>query len=163
MTRLGEQQDTLFIGQTVSAGGSYLGATLSGVPESKRIEWPVAEEMQLGVSLGLGLQGFCVISVYPRMDFLLLAISQLVNHVDKIGVMSEGKMRPHLIIRTSIGPKKPLDGGPQHTGNYADAIRRMLTTVKVCEVRTPRLVTEIYRRAYEEKGTWLIVEDGGLY
>lgn len=164
MKHLGEQPDTLFIGQTVVAGGSYMGATLEAVPESKRIEWPVAEEMQLGASLGIALaDNICVISLFPRMDFLLLAINQLVNHVDKIGVMSEGRMNPRLIIRTSIGPKKPLDGGPQHTGNYTNAIREMLTTIKVCEISTPKLATELYQRAYDERGTWLMIEDGSKY
>ena len=32
MTWLGEKPVTLFLGQTVAARGSYLGATLSGVP-----------------------------------------------------------------------------------------------------------------------------------
>lgn len=164
MNWLGTKSDTLFVGQTVLAGGSYLGATLEAVPESKRVEWPVAEEMQLGASLGMALaDDICVISLYPRMDFLLLAMNQLVNHVDKIGVMSEFKMNPRLIIRTSIGSKKPLDGGCQHTGNYANAIREMLTTVKVCEIATPKLAIELYQRAYDEGGTWLMVEDGSRY
>ena len=29
--------------------------------------------------------------------------------------MSLGKLKSKVIIRTSMGSKKPLDGGPQHT------------------------------------------------
>ena len=119
MTWLGQQDDIVFMGQTVIVGGSFMGDTLKGVPDSKKYEWPVCENLQLGASLGFSLaSGMCVVSIFPRMDFLLLAADQLINHIDKIGWMSEGRMQPRIIIRTSVGPKKPLDAGPQHTGRY---------------------------------------------
>ena len=161
---LGEQPDTLFIGQTVVHGGSFFSSSLERVPMEKRIELPVMEEMQMGASLGLALEGdICIVSIYPRIDFLLLAMSQLVNHIDKIGVMSDGKMRPRIIIRTAVGPKKPLDGGPQHTGNYVAAIKAMLTTVNVYHLQTADIAVEMYQHAYRSGGAWLFVEDGQKY
>ena len=47
------------------------------------IELPVAEEMQMGMSFGMSLDGTIPISIYPRWNFLLCAINQLVNHLDK--------------------------------------------------------------------------------
>ena len=161
---LGEQPDTLFIGQTVVHGGSFFAASLERVPMNRRVEFPLAEEMQLGASLGMALSGeLCIVSIYPRIDFLLLAMSQLVNHIDKIGVMSDGKMKPRIIIRTAIGPKKPLDGGPQHTGNYVAAIKAMLTTVNVYYLQTADIAVEMYQHAYRSGGAWLFVEEGSLY
>src|SRR3990167_7450621 len=66
MTWLGEKPDTIFVGQTVGYPGSAMYKTLSGVPMEKRIELPVAEEMQMGLSIGLALTGKVVISIYPR-------------------------------------------------------------------------------------------------
>ena len=43
----------------------------------------------MGLSLGLALQGFVPVSIYPRIDFLLSATNQLVNHLDKIRLMSK--------------------------------------------------------------------------
>ena len=160
---LGEQPDTLFIGQTVVHGGSFFSSSLERVPMDRKLEFPLAEEMQMGVSLGLGLAGYCAVSIYPRIDFLLLAMSQLVNHIDKIGVMSDGKMRPRIIIRTAIGPKKPLDGGPQHTQNHIAAIRAMLPKVNVYYLQTADIAVEIYQYAYRSGGVWLFVEDGQAY
>ena len=162
---LGEQPDTIFVGQTVKYGGSYMGTTFAQVPDSKKIEFGVCEETQMGASLGLALEGYCVISLYPRFDFLLLAMSQLVNHVDKIGWMSDGKMRPRIIIRTSVGPRKPLDAGPQHTGRYTNALKEMLTTVNVVELASAEMVASYYRRAYEDQDLrlWLFIEEGELY
>ena len=163
MSWLADQLDTVFIGQTITYGGSYLGNTLLHVPESKKIELPVCEEMQMGMTLGMALQGdICVVSLYPRINFLLLALNQLVNHVDKIGIMSEQKMKPRIIIRTSIGPKEPLDGGPQHTGNYTRAVKDILTTVNVWQV-SDGIVVEMYKHAYKSGGTWLFVEEGSRF
>jgi pyruvate/2-oxoglutarate/acetoin dehydrogenase E1 component len=180
MNWLGQQEDTLFLGQTVRAGGSYMASTLAGVPDSKKLEWPVCENMQLGASLGLSLAtGACIVSLYPRIDFLLYAADQLVNHLDKIGVMSDGKMKPRIIIRTSIGPKKPLDGGPQHTNNHGIAVSMMLKEIDVVfvgglmsDTSSERVEIyeydldppqESYRRAYEKGGIWLFIENGSLY
>ena len=85
----------------------------------------------MGISIGMALNGYVPISCYPRFDFLILAMNQLVNHLDKIRKMSGGEMRPKVIIRTSIGSKIPLDGGPQHTQDYTKIFKQILTEVKV--------------------------------
>lgn len=165
MTWLAQQPDTIFLGQAVRFPGNYTYSTLEGVPLEKRIELGVCEELQMGMTLGLALEGFVPVSIYPRMDFLLLGINQLVNHIDKIAWMSEGKMQPRIIIRTSVGPTKPLDAGPQHTGNYTKALRKMLTAVKVVKLTDAEIVGWYYRGAYEDKDLrlWLFIEDGELY
>ena len=166
---LGEQPDTLFIGQTVGVPGSYMFGSLEKVPAEKLLELPVAEELQMGMTLGLGLEGYVPISIYPRIDFLLLALNQLVNHIDKIGVMSEDKMRPRIIIRTSIGPRKPLDGGPQHTNDYIKEIRSMCRYIRVISLDAdlpPESIINQYKMSYNSPYNLpvsLLVERGDLY
>lgn len=165
MSWLARQSDTIFIGQTTVFPGSYMHGSLRDVPKEKMIEWPVAEEMQMGASLGLSLEGYCVVSIYPRFDFLILAMNQLVNHIDKIRWMSEGKMQPRIIIRTSVGPRKPLDAGPQHTQDHCEAFEKMLTTVNVVRLIRAGMIGPFYRQAYKDKDQrlWLFVEDGNRY
>ena len=62
----------------------------------------------MGISTGLALQGYIPITCYPRFDFLILAMNQLVNHLDKIRHMSFDEFKPRVIIRTSIGSKNRL-------------------------------------------------------
>ena len=90
----------------------------------KKLELPVFEDAQMGMSIGLALNGYVPITCYPRFDFLILAMNQLVNHLDKIRKMSRNEMKPKVIIRTSIGSKIPLDGGPQHTQNYTKVFKK---------------------------------------
>ena len=49
---------------------------------------PVFEDVQMGMATGLALLGFVPITCYPRFDFLILSMNQLVNHLDKIRIMS---------------------------------------------------------------------------
>ena len=99
------------------------------------------------------------------IDFLILALNQMINHVDKIRFMSENKMCPRIIIRTSIGPKKPLDGGPQHTADYTEALRKMVTEIKIISLVEPEDIFPAFKSALEseEPECTLLVENGAYY
>ena len=120
MTILSEKEDTIFIGQQIVYPGNPMSTTLGNVAKEKMIEVPVMEETQMGISLGLAMAGKTVITFYPRWDFIICAANQLINHVDKIGLMSNGKWKPNLLIRLGKGSDKPLDPGHQHRGNYIE-------------------------------------------
>ena len=149
MTWLGKQKDTIFLGQTVEYPGSPMFKSLEDVPKNKKKEMPVAEDMQMGMSIGLALEGFVPISIFPRMDFLILAMNQLVNHLDKIEEMSNGEFNPGIIIRTQIGNNKPLNPGPQHTGNYYQALNKILKNVEVIKLTKASEIVREYTWAYE--------------
>ena len=75
MNWLAEREDTLFIGQAVEYPGTAMFNSLKQIDINKRIELPVFEDTQMGMSLGLALNGFKVISIYPRWNFLICATS----------------------------------------------------------------------------------------
>src|SRR6185295_1899835 len=111
----------------VAYEGTAMFKTLRDVPPHKRLELPVAEDMQLGMATGMALAGMLPIAVYPRWNFLLLATSQLVLHLDKLPLMCRS-VRPRVIIRTAVATEEPLNPGPQHLGNFCDAFDDMLET-----------------------------------
>ena len=163
MQMLAEQPEVIFLGQTVQFGGSFMSDTLKGTPINKRIELPVAEDMQMGMSIGLSLMGFIPVSIYPRMDFLLLAMNQLVNHLDKIEEMSCGQYKPKVIIRTCIGAKNPLYPGLQHCGDYTTAFKHLLKTVAVVRLTKPSEIMPNYEYALYFQNNYLMIEEGDLY
>ncbi len=163
MTWLGKQPDTMFIGQSVGFPGNAMFKTFSGVPMEKRIELPVAEEMQMGLSIGMALTGRTVISIYPRFDFLLLAVNQLVNHLDKLEEFTHGEYHAKVIIRVGIGSTKPLYPGVQHCGDYTDAFRKLLKNIVVTKLNYPELVLPVYQMAYTLGKSCLIIEDMDKY
>lgn len=159
--RLLASKGALFIGQGVAYDGVSMYHDLDGVPAEQRLEFPVAEELQLGFCTGLAMQGHLPVSIFPRIDFLLRAADQLVNHLDKLERMSRGQWNPKVIIRTRVGPKEPLNAGPQHTANYCAAFRKMLTSVEVCEIRSPEGIIPTYQYALNWPRSVMVVENLG--
>lgn len=165
MTWLAEQGDTIFLGQAVSVQGTAMFNTLSEVHPDQRIELPVAEEMQLGMAIGLAMGSAVPIAIYPRWNFLLLAVNQLVNHLDQIAHISNEGYLPKVIIRTSIGSERPLHPQHQHIGDFTDAFRLMLNSVEVIRLDEPEEIFSAYQKAYERSDgrSTLIVEYGDYY
>ena len=163
MTFLGEKEDTIFIGQQILWHGNPMSTTIGNVPKEKCIELPVMEESQMGMSLGMAMQGKFVVTFYPRWDFLICATNQLVNHVDKIGLMSNGQWKPNMIIRLGKGSDKPLDPGHQHRGNYFDEFKSMCKNTLFWDLRQHDTIEEIYKSCYESGGIHVIVEYPELY
>ena len=159
MTMLAQNPRTLFIGQNTIYGGAVdIPATLAQVPMDRRIEFPVAEDLQMGVCIGLALAGWLPMCIYPRMDFLLLAMNQLVNHLDKFEEMSAGRYKPKVIIRAGIGARMPLDPGPQHRQDYTEALKLMLTNVDVVRLDDVGQIGAAYEKAYHSPCSTILVE-----
>ena len=159
MTLLGADPRTIFLGQWYSR----FPATMADVPESKKIELPVIEEAQLGMSIGLSLAGFVPISCYVRWNFLLLATSQIVNHLDKLEVMSNSGYRPKVIIRTAVGSKRPLLPGCQSEGDFTTAFRFMLERFDIVTLKEPEDIVPAYTRALRSENSTILVEYGDNY
>ena len=80
-------------------------------------------------------------------------------------VVSLGDFKPKVIIRTSIGSKKPLDGGVQHTQDYSKVFKNILTEIDVFVLKKPKDIFKTFKNAYERKDSKssLIIEYGDYY
>lgn len=163
MNLLASQDNAIILGQAVAYPGNVIYKTISNIDQSKKLELPVFEETQMGISIGLALTGFLPISVFPRFNFLLLATNQLVNHLDKISEISSGGFSPKVIIKTMVGSKKPLHPGVQHCGNFTEAFKKMLDYVVVEDLNNVDDVFNAHVRALERKTSTLLVEYGDLF
>lgn len=165
MEWLGNKPDTFFLGQAVRYKGTAMTDTLVNVPVEKLFEVPVCEDLQMGMSIGMSLNGTIPISLYPRWNFFLLATNQLINHLDKIPLMSDNPYNPKVIVRVGIGSERPLHPQHQHVGDYTDAFRLMCKNVDVIRLDEPEQIFESYQLAYERtdcKST-VLVEWGDYY
>ena len=165
MEWLGQQEDTLFLGQAVEYPGTAMTNTLTEIDKSKLLEIPVNEDMQMGITLGMALNGTVPISIYPRWNFLLLAANQLVNHVDKIKSMSEGGFQPKIIIRTSIGSQRPLHPQHQHVADFTSGFRAICDFVDIIRLDEPDQIFDSYQLAYlrTDNRPTILVEWGDFY
>ena len=165
MDYLGEQSDTLFLGQAVAYKGTAMTNTLKGVSKNKLLEMPVNEEMQMGITNGLAVNGTTPISIYPRWNFLLLTMNQLINHLDRMPIFSYGEYTPKVIIRTGIGSERPLHPQAQHIGDFSDGLRLMVNNIEIIRLEEPEDVFPAYYKAYNRtdgKST-ILVEYGDYY
>ena len=165
MEYLAEDPRTIFIGQSVKYSGNSIYNTLKTISDDRKIETPVFEETQMGFSIGLAMEGFVPVTCYPRFDFLLLAVNQLVNHLDKMEEMTRGTYKPRVIIRTSIGAKVPLNGGVQHTQDHTEAFRHLLDNVEVVLLEKKDDIQAAFEHALtrEDSKSTLLIECGEYY
>jgi pyruvate/2-oxoglutarate/acetoin dehydrogenase E1 component len=165
MTWLGEKPDTMFLGQAVEYAGTAMTNTLSNVDRGKLLEMPVNEDMQMGMTLGIALNGTVPISIYPRWNFLILAANQIVNHLDKVKLMSDGGYTPKVIIRTGIGSQRPLHPQHQHIADFTAGFRALCDYVDIIRLDEPNQIFEAYQYAYErtDNRPTILVEWGDYY
>lgn len=155
MEEMAADPRVVFLGQGVRDPGTFMSTTLQGVSLDQRIELPVMEETQLGMSIGMALTGLVPVSIFPRWNFLLLAANQLVNHLDK--------MQLKVIVRVGVGSSKPLDPGPQHTSDFTDAFQLMMPNTYIRRLNNASDAITEYRQALERNGPSILVEIAGLY
>src|SRR3989440_947848 len=74
---------------------------------------PLSEDTMTGAAIGMALAGLRPIHVHIRMDFLMLAMNQLVNVAAKSRYMYGGKVSVPLVVRAMIG--KSWGQGAQHS------------------------------------------------
>ena len=150
----------VFVGQQTGIPGAATHAALANLPPEKRLEFPVAEELQMGFCIGLALEGYVPVCVYPRWNFILRAMDQLVNHLDALPLYSD--FIPKVIVRTVAPKLYPLEPGPQHNRNFTGPVGDMLQTVEIRRAFSVEHVMACYKDAWESKYSSIVVESGDL-
>jgi pyruvate/2-oxoglutarate/acetoin dehydrogenase E1 component len=74
---------------------------------------PLSEDAMTGAAIGMALAGLRPIHVHIRMDFLMLAMNQLVNVAAKNRFMFGGQVCVPLVVRSMIG--RSWGQGAQHS------------------------------------------------
>ena len=74
---------------------------------------PLSEDGMTGAAIGMAMAGLRPVHVHIRMDFLMLAMNQLVNVAAKSRYMYGGQVSVPLVVRAMIG--KSWGQGAQHS------------------------------------------------
>lgn len=156
MNLLADDERTIFMGQGVGYAGTTMSDTFKDIPSEKRLEMPVAEDMQCGMAIGMSLRGVIPVCVYPRWNFLVCATNQIVNHLDRLSLYSD--YRPKVIIRTAVPSKTPFNPGPQHDDDFSAAFGCMLRTIDLVSLRKESDIVPAYQAALRSEGSTILVE-----
>lgn len=165
MDWVAEQPDTIFIGQATGVPGTFMFNTISQISEDKRLELPVCESLQMQMTLGMALAGRVPISIFPRQNFLALALGDMMNMVEKLPEIAEGKAKYKMIIRTSVGPDAPVHPGHQHIGDFTDAFKKIFKNIAVTRLDEPADIFPAYQAAMKDTKhqCHLLIEVGNYY
>ena len=162
MKLLGSNKNVVFIGYNVKYGKA--GNTLIDVDESQLIETPVAENLMAGMAIGLSIEGYIPVVYIERCDFVLNALDAIVNHLDKISLMSHGEYNPRMIIRLVIGIKnKPFYTGLTHTQDFTKALQELVSFPVIKLPNDYDQILQIYKSALESNTSTIILEERDAY
>ncbi|MDD4899952.1 MAG: transketolase C-terminal domain-containing protein [Candidatus Omnitrophica bacterium] len=113
---MSRDHSVILLGQGVDDPKGTLGTT-KGLAEKfgreRVFDTPLSEDGMTGVAIGAALARLRPIHVHIRMDFLLLAMNQIVNMAAKMRYMFGATLSVPLVIRAIIG--KSWGQGPQHS------------------------------------------------
>ena len=121
------------------------GSTLGLVDEfgpSRVFGTPLSEDAMTGVAIGAAMAGLRPIHVHIRMDFMLLAMNQLINMAAKSHYMYAGQVKVPLVVRCMIG--RSWGQGGQHS----QALHSLFMHIPGLKVIAPS-------NAYDAKGAML--------
>jgi pyruvate/2-oxoglutarate/acetoin dehydrogenase E1 component len=113
---LGTYKEVFAIGQGLWSPW-YVGNSMTDLDKTfgtgRVIDTPVSELACTGAAIGASLCGYRAIAIHPRMDFMLLAVDQIVNQAAKWSHMLGGRASPAVTIRAIIN--RGGEQGAQHS------------------------------------------------
>ena len=154
MTELGED-GAIFIGYSLIPGDAM--GTLKNVPDNQKIETPVAENLMVGLAIGMSFEGFKPVVYFERHDFMLVAADAIGNHVDKIERISHGQFKVPIILKTVVDDGGLFYSGPTHSQDFTKVFQE-LVDFPVLDPQTSEEVLDMYRFAKDCDGPVMIVE-----
>jgi acetoin:2,6-dichlorophenolindophenol oxidoreductase subunit beta len=152
----------LVLGEDVAEGGPW-GATAGLAEEfgAERVRnTPISEAAITGIAIGAAQSGLRPVVEIMFVDFLTLALDQLVNQAAKAHFMSGGQLTVPLVLRTQGGAGQR--GGAQHS----QSLEAWLTHVPGLKVAMPATAADaagLLRSAIEDPNPVVFVENKTLY
>lgn len=147
-----------FIGYNTVYGSRMYG-TLTDIKHSQCVECPVAENLMMGLAMGMSMRGFLPVVCFERHDFMPIALDAMVNQLDKMPWMSGDKFKFPVVIRAIVGSREPLDPGPMHRQDYSMALQCMLKNTPVQSFVTQEGLRSVWGKVGKTKsGAIVIIE-----
>jgi pyruvate dehydrogenase E1 component beta subunit len=121
---------------------------------------PISEEGFVGAGVGAAMLGERPIVEIMTINFLLVAMDQVINHAAKVGAMFGGEVRCPLVIRT------PNGAGNQLTAQHSQSLEGWFAStpgLKVVAPANPADAKGLLKAAVRDEDPVLVVENLPLY
>src|SRR5436309_4072369 len=150
------------LGEDVAEGGPY--TATDGLAEAfgtrRVIDTPISEAAIAGVAVGAAQSGLRPVLEIMFVDFVALALDQLVNQAAKAHFMSGGQLRVPLVLRTQGG------AGQRGAAQHSQSLESWLTHVPGLKVAMPSTAADaagLLLAAVADPDPVVFVENKTLY
>jgi acetoin:2,6-dichlorophenolindophenol oxidoreductase subunit beta len=163
LTEAMRNDDRVFVlGEDVAEGGPYT-ATAGLAAEfgtTRVINTPISEAAITGVAIGAAQSGMRPVLEIMFVDFITLALDQLVNGAAKAHFMSGGQLTVPLVLRTQGG------AGYRSGAQHSQSLESWLTHVPGLKVVMPSRATDaggLLAAAISDPNPVVVIENKTLY
>ena len=150
------------LGEDVALGGPF-GVT-AGLAETfgenRVVNTPISEGAVMGLAIGAAAVGLRPVIEIMFVDFITLAMDQLVNHAAKLHYMSGGQLKVPLTVRVQCGLSGNM--GAQHSQSL-EAWLAHVPGLKVVMPSTPADAKGLLKAAIRDDNPVVFIEHRGLY
>lgn len=153
----------IVLGEDVAAAGGPFGVTrglLDMFGAQRVLDTPISEAGLVGAAVGAALCGLRPVAEIMFMDFVTLAMDQLVNQAAKARFMFGGRNGVPMVVRMPHGGG--LNAGPQHS----QCLEAWLAHVPGLKVVVPATAADAYgllRSAIDDPDPVVVIEHKALY
>lgn len=124
------------------------------------VDTPIAEEGFVGLAVGAAMLGLRPVVEIMTINFILVAIDQIVNHASKIHYMFGGQVNVPLVIRTPSGGTGQL--GATHSQSFENWFA-YCPGLKVVAPSTPYDAKGLLRASIRDNDPVIFIESLKLY
>ena len=136
------------------------GSMLNMTYPERIIGTPISENAVAGIALGAALNGLRPICIHLRVDFMLVAMDQIVNYIAKWRYMTRGKVKVPLVMRAIIG--RGWGCGAQHSQSLGSLFAH-IPGLKVVMPSNPYDVKGLFLASVKDDWPVIFIEHRWLY
>ena len=149
-------------GEDVALGGPF-GVT-KGLAEKfgarRVVNTPISEATVMGLAIGAATAGLKPVVEIMFIDFITLALDQLVNHAAKLHYMSGGQLKIPLTVRVQCGISGAMGA---HHSQSLEAWLAHVPGLKVVMPSNPADAKGLLKSAIRDDNPVIFIEHRGLY
>jgi acetoin:2,6-dichlorophenolindophenol oxidoreductase subunit beta len=152
----------IVVGEDVAEGGPF--TATAGLAEAfgteRVLNTPISEAAICGLAVGAAQSGLKPVLEIMYVDFLTLALDQLVNAAAKAHAMSGGQLNVPLVLRTQGG------AGQRSAAQHSQSLEAWLTHIPGLKVVMPSRAADaagLLRSAIDDPNPVVFVENKALY
>src|SRR5574342_921116 len=161
-TEMKRDASVYLFGEDISLGGPF-GVTQGLVDEfgkNRIVNTPISEGTVMGLAIGAATAGLRPVVEIMFIDFITLAMDQLVNHAAKLHYMSGGQLKIPLTVRVQCGISGAM--GAHHSQSLESWLAHV-PGLKVVMPSNPADAKGLLKAAVRDDNPVVFIEHRGLY